>query len=515
MWNETDSADTVQQAAEHVSRLPDFLEEQLPSLMQFGMKVIFALVVFFIGRFLIQWVRRIVRRSLERSRADRGVAQFVDSLLKFVLYILLLFSIATNFGLDTATVAAAVASCGVALGLALQGSLANFAGGVLILVLKPFEVGDYIVEDTNKNEGTVKEIQIFYTKLSTVDNKTIVIPNGILTNNSLTNFTANEERQLDLKVDIAYGADLQKAKGLLEEMLLADESVLQDQEIRIFVDHLGESSVVLGARAWVKNEEYWPARWRLLEKIKPAAMGDFTYSYDGMRVTDIRWTDSKAGGISIYKPPEAGVPYVIGCDTAGDGSDSFVAQVLDNRTGEQVAVLRQTYDEDLFAKQVYCLGMHYNTALIGIETNYSTFPVMELERLRYPKQYVRESIDDYTHKVKKSYGFQTNSKTRPVIIAGLVEVVRESVELICHTTTLEEMLTFVRNEDGRAEAEAGAHDDCVMALAIAHYIRPQQRYLQEMPDEEKRKWTADMWEDYRRASPEVQAYLRKKWGEPG
>ena len=268
MWNETDSADTVQQVAEHVSRLPDLLEEQLPSLMQFGMKVIFALVVFFIGRFLIQWVRRIVRGSLERSRADRGVAQFVDSLLKFVLYILLLFSIATNFGLDTATVAAAVASCGVALGLALQGSLANFAGGVLILVLKPFEVGDYIVEDTNKNEGTVKEIQIFYTKLSTVDNKTIVIPNGILTNNSLTNFTANEERQLDLKVDIAYGADLQKAKGLLEEMLLAEESVLQDQEIRIFVDHLGESSVVLGARAWVKNEEYWPARWRLLEKIK-------------------------------------------------------------------------------------------------------------------------------------------------------------------------------------------------------------------------------------------------------
>lgn len=254
---------------------------------------------------------------------------------------------------------------------------------------------------------------------------------------------------------------------------------------------------------------------RLLEKIQPEAVGDFTYSYDGLRVTDIRWTESKAGGIRIYKPPEAGVPYVIGCDTAGEGSDSFVAQVLDNRTGEQVAVLRQTYDEDLFAKQVYCLGIYYNTALIGIETNYSTFPVMELERLRYAKQYVRESIDDYTHKVKKSFGFLTNSKTRPVIIAGLVEVVRESVELISHTTTLEEMLTFVRNEDGRPEAEDGAHDDCVMALAIAHYIRPQQRYLSEVPGEEKRKWTADMWEDYRRATPEVQAYLRKKWGAPG
>lgn len=254
---------------------------------------------------------------------------------------------------------------------------------------------------------------------------------------------------------------------------------------------------------------------RLLEKIKPQAVGDFTYTYDGLRVTDIRWTENKAGGIQIYKPPERGVPYVIGADTAGEGSDSFVAQVLDNRTGEQVAMLRQTYDEDLFAKQIFCLGMHYNKALIGIETNYSTFPVMELERLKYPRQYVRESIDDYTHKVKKSYGFQTNTKTRPVIIAGLVEVVRESVELICDQTTLEEMLTFVRNEDGRAEAEAGAHDDCVMALAIAHYIRPQQRYLQELPEGKKQRWTADMWEDYQRASPEDQAYLRRKWGQPG
>ena len=253
---------------------------------------------------------------------------------------------------------------------------------------------------------------------------------------------------------------------------------------------------------------------RLLEKIKPQAVGDFTYTYDGLRVTDIRWTENKSGGICIYKPPERGVPYVIGADTAGEGSDSFVAQVLDNRTGEQVAKLRQTYDEDLFAKQIFCLGMHYNKALIGIETNYSTFPVMELERLRYPRQYVRESIDDYTHKVKKSYGFQTNNKTRPVIISTLVEVVRESVELICDQTTLEEMLTFVRNEDGRAEAEAGAHDDCVMALAIAHYIRPQQRYLQELPEGKKQRWTADMWEDYQRASPEDQAYLRKKWGTP-
>ncbi len=263
-----EGTETVKEAAQTVERLPSLIQEQLPDLIQFGLKVLFALVVFFIGRFLIQWLRKVVRKSLERSKADQGVAQFVDSLLKFVLYILLMFSIATNFGLDTATVAAAVASCGVAIGLALQGSLSNFAGGVLILILKPFEVGDYIIEDTNKNEGTVKEIQIFYTKLSTIDNKTIVIPNGILTNNSLTNATAKEERRLDLKVDISYEADLKVAKSLIERLLQEDPCILKDEDINVFVDSLGESSVVLGARAWVKNEEFWPTRWRLLEKIK-------------------------------------------------------------------------------------------------------------------------------------------------------------------------------------------------------------------------------------------------------
>ena len=263
-----EGTETVKEAAESVGQIPGFIQDQLPSLIQFGLKVVFARVVFFIGRFLIQWLRKVVRKSLERSKADQGVRQFVDSLLKFVLYILLLFSIATNFGLDTATVAAAVASCGVAIGLALQGSLSNFAGGVLILILKPFEVGDYIIEDTNKNEGTVKEIQIFYTKLSTIDNKTIVIPNGILTNNSLTNATAKEERRLDLKVDISYEADLKKAKMLVEQLLMEDASILKEEDVSVFVDSLGESAVVLGARAWVKNEEFWPARWRLLEKIK-------------------------------------------------------------------------------------------------------------------------------------------------------------------------------------------------------------------------------------------------------
>ena len=147
------------------------------------------------------------------------------------------------------------------------------------------------------------------------------------------------------------------------------------------------------------------------------------------------------------------------------------------------------------------MGLHYNTAIIGIETNFSTYPVMELERLRYPKQYIRESIDDYTHKIKQSFGFLTNTKTRPVILAELIKAVRDDITIVNDETTLQEMLTFVRNpETLKPEAELGAHDDCVLSLAIAHYIRPQQSYIAQK-ETVARLWTASMWEDYENASP--------------
>lgn len=261
-------AEVTQQTVKEVSRFAQYIQDNIPTLIGFGIRVLLALAFFFIGRILIKWIRKIVRRSIERSSADKGVEQFVDSVLKFALYFLLIFSIASKFGVDTTSVAALIASGGVAIGLALQGSLSNFAGGVLILLLKPFEVGDYIIEDSNGKEGTVKEIQIFYTKLSTIDNKTIVIPNGMLTNNSLTNATAKDERRLDLKLSISYSADLKKAKMLIENIIRQDESILKDDEIVVFVDDLADSAVVIGARAWVKNEEFWPTKWRLLETIK-------------------------------------------------------------------------------------------------------------------------------------------------------------------------------------------------------------------------------------------------------
>lgn len=260
--------DATQEAVKQVNQLTQYVQDSIPGLITFGLKVLAALVAFFIGRLVIRWIRKIVRRSFERSGADKGVEQFVDSLLKYGLYALLVFSLISSLGFDTTSVAAVLASGGVAIGLALQGSLSNFAGGVLILLLKPFVVGDYIIEDSNGKEGTVKEIQIFYTKLSTIDNKTIVIPNGMLTNNSITNATAKDERQLDLRVAISYDADIRQAKSVIENLLIKDECIIKNEQINVFVHELADNAVVLGIRAWVKNEEYWETRWRLLEEIK-------------------------------------------------------------------------------------------------------------------------------------------------------------------------------------------------------------------------------------------------------
>lgn len=251
-----------------INRLTKYISDKIPELIDFAIGVVLALLVFWIGAKLIKWIRKLIRISMEKASVDKGVRQFVDSLVKFILYAILIFSIGSKFGLDTTSVAAALASCGVAIGLALQGSLSNFAGGVLILVLKPFVVGDYIVEDNKGREGTVKEIQLFYTKLLTVDNKTVIIPNGSLANTSLTNVTAQDKRRLDLSVGISYDADLKKAKELIEGLFRADEDILKEEGINVFVDNLGDSSVVIGARGWVKKEAYWTTKWRLTENIK-------------------------------------------------------------------------------------------------------------------------------------------------------------------------------------------------------------------------------------------------------
>lgn len=214
---------------------------------------------------------------------------------------------------------------------------------------------------------------------------------------------------------------------------------------------------------------------RLTKIPKPIKTGYFQYDYDGLRITNIKWVNDRDGYIKIYHAPNvpAFTQYCIGGDTAGEGSDYFTGHVLDAKTGLQVATLRHQFDADQYTRQMYCLGKYYRDALIGIEANFDSYPIMELQRLGYPKQYTRTAQDTYTGKTEKRYGFKTTSLTRPTIISRLIEIVREHCEMICDKETLEELLTIVRNEKGRIEAPEGGHDDQMMGLAIAHHIREQ------------------------------------------
>ena len=214
---------------------------------------------------------------------------------------------------------------------------------------------------------------------------------------------------------------------------------------------------------------------------KPLKTGYFVYDYDGLHISNIRWMNDRNGYIHIYQLPNTPeiTKYCIGGDTAGEGSDFFIGQVLDARTGKQVATLKHQFDADQYTKQMYCLGMYYKQALIGIEANFDSFPIMELQRLGYTNQYVRETQDTYTGKTEKRFGFKTTALTRPTIISKLIEIVREHTETINDKDTLEELLTIVRNERGRIEAPEGGHDDQMMGLAIAHHIREQVVFMDE------------------------------------
>lgn len=219
-----------------------------------------------------------------------------------------------------------------------------------------------------------------------------------------------------------------------------------------------------------------------LETIpKPIKVGYFIYDYDGLKITNIEWVNDRNGYIKLFKLPNtpAFTQYCIGGDTAGEGSDFFTGHVLDAKTGDQVAVLKHQFDADQYAKQMYCLGKYYKDALIGIEANFDSYPIMELQRLGYLKQYTREAQDTYTGKTEKRFGFKTTSLTRPTIISKLIEIVREHCDTICDKDTLEELLTIVRNEKGRIEAPEGGHDDMMMGLAIAHHIRDQVVFINE------------------------------------
>ncbi len=237
-----------------------------PFLINLGKKVLAVVIFVFVARKLIAWLKKIMEKSFSRSELDEGVSKFLLSLTNISLNVLMVIVAVNILGIATGSITAILGSLGVTLGLALQGSLSNLFGGILILIMKPFKIGDYIIAGTD--EGTVEGIDIFYTKLLTIDNRKIVIPNGGLSNQSIVNATNEEVRRLDIKIPIDYSENVGKVKDILWGLLKEETMVLKTPEPLVVVSDLGASAIIMEIRAWTKTGDYWPLRWKLLEGIK-------------------------------------------------------------------------------------------------------------------------------------------------------------------------------------------------------------------------------------------------------
>lgn len=229
-------------------------------------KVIFALLIWKLGKKAISVILKFNKRALERSSLDVGVSKFITSILRVVLFGVLILIVVDTLGFQTTSLLTIFGSGALAVGMSLQGSLANFAGGILLLVFKPFTIGDYII--SGSNEGKVVSIEMLYTRLLTIDNKNIMIPNGTLSNSSIINVGAEGIRRLDIEIGISYESDLHKAKELLADIMSKNPDIFHDREERVIVKELAESCVILETRAWVSQEKYWDTRFLLLERYK-------------------------------------------------------------------------------------------------------------------------------------------------------------------------------------------------------------------------------------------------------
>lgn len=268
----TETTDMTLQNPEETIKKASALIEQLknlvPSLIKFGINIIIALIIFWIGKVLINIVLKICKSFFERTKMEVSVSKFLTSLIKVGLYIVLISILLETVGIKTTSFVAVLGTASLAIGLSIQGSLSNFAGGVLILILKPFTVGDYIIESGSGKEGTVYKIDLFYTTLITPDNKKTVIPNGNLSNTSLTNVTAFDTRRVDFEIGISYDSDIKKAKEILEETAKKNDLVIKDKEIFSYVANLEASQITLGLRVWTKTSDYWTVKFDLTETIK-------------------------------------------------------------------------------------------------------------------------------------------------------------------------------------------------------------------------------------------------------
>lgn len=303
-----------------------------------------------------------------------------------------------------------------------------------------------------------------------------------------------------------------------DNMFIDDEYKLQLESLKIqdpyyyTVYALGEWGVlgktVFNAQIVTERIVY------LKQAQRMAKRGSFRFEYvnEQIIVDSIKFIEDGSGPLVIYEEPKKDYPYVIGGDTAEGGFDYSIGQVRNNITWNQAAVWRDQMDTDLYTKQMFCLGHYYNKALIGIESNFDSHPHKELERLRYPKQYMRETIDKFTYSTQEKFGFSTTKITRPIIIASYVQLVRDHIHLFNDLPTLEEMLVFVRDEKGKPQAQEGQHDDLVMADAICQEIRGQQTTFLPKAQPSIKDLPQDLQEDYAKATPDMKKYLANKWG---
>ena len=249
-----------------------FLEHLLQTLKTVGatsiFKILLAVVILIIGSKLIKIIIKLLNKSHSYAKLDESVRSFLNSFIRVVLYAVLYITAATALGVPETSLVTALASCGLAVGLALQGSLSNFAGGLMILIFKPFVIGDYIVSGTF--EGTVKEINVLYTVIVTLDNRTVTIPNGSISNAPVVDVTGQATRRLDISVGVSYNADIDKALSVLSALAANNKEILQTPAPQAVVDNLGESSIDLILRFWVNTENYWPVRYQMLKDVKQA-----------------------------------------------------------------------------------------------------------------------------------------------------------------------------------------------------------------------------------------------------
>ncbi len=232
----------------------------------YGMKILGAVVIFIIGRIVIGLLTKLIKRLMTKANVDATLTGFVANLAKFVLLTVLIIMVLEQLGVETTSFVAIMGAAGLAVGFALQGSLSNFASGVLLIVLRPFKAGDYV--EAGGLAGSVQQVRIFDTVLKTPDNKLVMIPNGSITGGSITNYSAMEQRRVDMVFGIGYDDDIKKAKETLERLVREDSRILSDPAPQVAVSELADSSVNFVVRPWVNTADYWGVYFDLMEKVK-------------------------------------------------------------------------------------------------------------------------------------------------------------------------------------------------------------------------------------------------------